>query len=381
MTTLILLQCLAIGAGTALGAGIIAALVLRAIPRAPLFVHLAVIVVAAVAGVAGGIALSAQAMFISDKDTLVALTVVVVAGVISTLVAIGLGLRLARDARGLGADARRLGAGDHVAPTRRTTAELDAVQADLVDSSAQLQAARAESERGEEARRELVARIAHDLMAPLASIQAIAETLGDGLSPDPQRHIGQLGGHVTRLQRLVGDLFELSRIDAGRLRLQRERLSLGDLVSDLAAEYGELATRLDRRILTRMRSDALIDADASALSRAVVNVLINALEHSPAGGTVTLTVDARDGHAVLEIADTGPGFTPDALRNAFETGWRGTDARLAPTLDLAGGAGLGLAITRAIVEEHGGTASLHTDAGGGRVEVRLPLVAVPEPVE
>lgn len=377
MTGLVLLQSLAFGAGSAIGAGLIAAVVLRAIPRAPLFVHLAVIVVAAVAGVAGGIALSAQAMFISDKDTLVALVVVVVAGVVSTLVAVGLGLRLARDARALGEDARRLGAGRPVAAARRTTAELDSVQADLVGSSALLQSAREESERGEEARRELVARIAHDLMAPLASMQAIAETLGDGLSPDPQRHLGQLGGHVTRLQRLVGDLFELSRIDAGRLRLQRERLSLGDLVSDLAAEHAALAHRLDRGIETDVRRDALIDADASALSRALVNVLVNGLEHSPAGGVVTLTVDVRDGAAIIEVADAGPGFTPDAVEHAFETGWRGSDARVAPALELAGGAGLGLAITRAIVEEHGGTARLRADPAGGRVELRLPLAAAP----
>lgn len=372
MTGLLLLQCLAIGSGAALAAGLLAALALRLVPRAPLVAHLAIIVLAAVGGVAGGIGLTAQAMFINEKDTMVALTVVVVAGVVSTIVAVGLGLRLSRDARALGADARRLGSGDTVTPARRSTAELDAVQADLVTSSAQLDAARADAARGEAARRELVTRIAHDVMAPIASIQAIAETLGDGTSPDPARHSRQLSANVSRVQRLVGDLFELSRIDAGALGLQRDRLGLGDLLSDLVAEHGDWAARHDRTLVAHVRRDAVIDADAAALSRAIVNVLVNALEHAGPTGSVSLTLDGDDATAVLCVSDSGPGFSDAALVHAMDPGWRDERARSTPTTDLAAGAGLGLAITRAIVEEHGGEIRLHRDPSGARVELRLP---------
>lgn len=372
MTTLLIVQCLAIGAGAALAAGLIAAVVLRALPRAPIVVHLAVIVFAAVGGVAGGIGLTAQAMFINEKDTMVALTVVVVAGIVSTVIAVGLGMRLSRDARALGDDARRLGAGDAVAPARRSTAELDAVQADLVSSSEQLAAARDEAQRGEAARRELVARIAHDVMAPLASIQAIAETLADGTSIDPHRHTAQLTGNVARVQRLVADLFELSRIDAGTMGLSLDRVGLGDLVSDLVSDHSAWATRHGRHLSAQVRRDAVITADAAALSRAIVNVLVNALEHADEGGTVTLTVDATPEDATLCVSDTGPGFSAAALEHALEAGWRADDARRAPATELAAGAGLGLAITRAIVAEHGGSITLHSDASGARVELRLP---------
>jgi signal transduction histidine kinase len=373
MTLTLIVQCLLIGAGAALGAGLLAAIALRLVPRAPLAAHLAILVLAAVGGVAGGIGLTAQAMFINEKDTMVALTVVSVAGVVSTIVAIGLGLRLSRDARALGADARRLGAGEAVGPARRATAELDAVQADLVSSSAQLEAARAETARGEHARRDLVTRIAHDVMASLASIQAIAETLGDGTSADPSRHARQLTANVSRVQRLVGDLFELSRIDAGTLGLRRDRLSLGDLVSDLVAEHSDWAARHGRALVTQVRTDAVLDADAAALSRAIVNVLVNALEHAGDGGAVTVTLTTDERAARLCISDTGPGFSDDALAHALEPGWRGEDARSAPATELAAGAGLGLAITRAIVAEHGGTVTLHRDPSGARVDLVLPL--------
>lgn len=375
MTLTLVVQCLLIGAGAAIAAGLLAAVALRLAPRAPLAAHLAIIVLAAVVGVAGGIGLAAQAMFINEKDTMVALTVVSVAGVVSTVVAIGLGLRLSRDARALGADARRLGSGDTVGPAKRTTAELDAVQADLVSSSAQLEAARADATRGEQARRELVTRIAHDVMAPLASIQAIAETLGDGTSADPARHSRQLAANVARVQRLVGDLFELSRIDAGALGLRRERLSVGDLVSDLVAEHSDWAARHGRTITTQVRRNVVIDADPQALSRAIVNVLVNALEHAGDGGAVTVTLDAGETSVTLCVGDTGPGFSDDALTHALEPGWRGEEARAAPATDLAAGAGLGLAITRAIIAEHGGTVTLHRDPTGARVDLVVPLPA------
>lgn len=366
------LQIIGTAAGAAAVTGIAAALILRLARRAPLIVHVVVIVVAAVLAVAGGIVLTANGMYISESDTVVALTVTAVSGIVAVGVAILLSSALSRDARALGRDARRLGAGEAVAPADRSTAELDDVQGELVTSSERLLRARDDAERAEQARRELVTRIAHDLLAPVASIQAISEMLEDGLSSEPERHARQLGAHVSRLQSLVGDLFELSRIDAGTLGLAVETVSLTDLASDLVAEHGELARSHDVALALSAGTGVTAALDARQFSRALVNVLINAIEHSPAGGTVMVAVGTEGDDAVISVRDQGPGFDPGEVAMVFEAGWRGTSARSAPRVGIAGGAGLGLAITRAIVEAHGGSASAHDTGGGAEVCLRVP---------
>ena len=365
-------QVLGFSAGSALVAGLLAAGALRLARRAPLFVHVLIIVAAAVGAVAGGIALTAGGMYINDADTAVALAVTAASGVVSLAMAVLLATALSRDARGLGRDARRLGAGEAVSAARRVTSELDAVQVELVDSSERLALARAESERAESARRDLVARIAHDLLAPLASIRAIAETLEDGLSPEPERHARQLGSHVTRLHSLIGDLFELSRIDAGTLALALETVSLTDLVSDIVADYGPLATQHDVEIEIVATRAVTAHVDPSALSRAIINVLVNAIEHSPTGGVVTVGIDEHAEAGRVRVRDVGPGIESDDLPHVFDAGWRATSARTAPRVGLAGGAGLGLAITRAIVEAHGGSASVAHAEPGAEFTLLLP---------
>ena len=374
MTDLEYLQIIGTAASAAAVTGIGAAVTLRLARRAPLIVHVVVIVVAAVLAVAGGIALTASGMYISESDTAVALTVTAVSGIVAVIVAVLLTSTLSRDARALGRDARQLGAGEAVVPAERATAELDDVQGELVTSSERLLRAREDTARGEQARRELVTRIAHDLLAPVASIRAISEILEDGLSAEPERHARQLGAHVTRLQSLVGDLFELSRIDAGTLALETETVSLTDLASDVVAQYGALASANKVSLAFSAAAGVAVQLDARQFSRAFVNVLINAIEHSPAGGTVTVVVavDADEDGATVTVRDQGPGFEAGDLPRVFEAGWRGSSARTAPRVGLAGGAGLGLAITRAIIEAHGGTASVHDTGGGAEVRLRIP---------
>ncbi len=373
MTDLEYLQIISTAAGAAAVTGVAAAVTLRLARRAPLIVHIVVIVVAAVLAVAGGIALTASGMFISESDTAVALTVTGVSGIVAVIVAVMLASTLSTDARTLGRNARRLGAGDAVEPADLSTAELDDVQAELVTSSERLLSARDDTARAEHARRELVTRIAHDLLAPVASIRAIAEILEDGLSAEPERHARQLGTHVTRLQSLVGDLFELSRIDAGPLTLDVETVSLTDLASDVVAEYGELAAANSVALAFSAAEAVAVPLDARQFSRALVNVLINAIEHSPENGTVTVSIETDAEHVTVAVRDQGPGFEQADLEHVFDAGWRGSSARTAPRVGLAGGAGLGLAITRAIIEAHGGTASARDTGGGADVRLRLPL--------
>ncbi|MER3394947.1 MAG: HAMP domain-containing sensor histidine kinase, partial [Microcella pacifica] len=240
-------------------------------------------------------------------------------------------------------------------------------------------AARTASERAEAARRDLVARIAHDLLAPLASIRAIAETLEDGLSTEPERHARQLGSHVTRLHALIGDLFELSRIDAGTLALAPETVSLTDLASDVVADFAPLAAQHDVALELSATEAVTAVVDAQALSRALVNVVVNAIEHSPVGGVITIAVDEHEGAGRVRVRDRGPGIAEADLPHVFDAGWRADAARTSPRLGLAGGAGLGLAITRAILEAHGGSASAARGepgatggAGGAEFTLLLP---------
>ncbi len=366
-------QIIATSAASALIFGLVAAGVLRLARRAPLIVHVVVIVAAAVGAVAAGIALTANAMYISEDDTTVALAVTAASGVVSLVMAVLLAMGLSRDARHLGRDARRLGAGEAVQPEPRRTSELHAVQGELVDSSARLRAATDASARAEQARRDLVARIAHDLLAPLASIRAIAETLEDGMSPEPDRHAKLLGVHVTRLHALIDDLFALSRIDAGTLSIAPERMSLTDLASDLVAEFSELAARHDVVLRFAESRGVTVDVDARELSRAIINVVVNAIEHSPAGAEVTITVDRVDDRGVVRVRDLGPGVADDDLGHLGTAGWRGTEARTSPRIGIAGGAGLGLAITHAIVEAHGGEVHARNADPGLEVSIVLPL--------
>lgn len=375
MSSMDYLQIIAASAGSALVAGLLAAIALRLCRRAPLIVHVVVIVAAAVVAVAGGIALTASGMYIADDDTAVALAVTATSGVVSVAMAVLLAMGLSRDARHLGRDARRLGAGDTVQPAPRTTAELHAVQGELVDSSERLRTARLASARAEQARRDLVARIAHDLLAPLASIRAIAETLEDGMSPEPQRHAQQLGGHVTRLHALIDDLFALSRIDAGALAIAPERVSLTDLASDVVADFTELAARHDVSLRLTESLGVTVEVDPRELSRALINVLVNAIEHSPARSEVTVTVSKAGDRAVVLVRDQGPGVEVGDLPHLGTAGWRGSTARTSPRVSIAGGAGLGLAITHAIVEVHGGEVQARNVDPGLEVSLLLPLPA------
>lgn len=386
-------QVIATSAAVALAVGVIALVLLRLTRRAPLFVHVVVIVAAAVAAVGGGIAVTASAMYISDDDTRVALAVTATSGVVSLIMAAVLAMGLARDARGLGRDARMLGAGEQVNPRQRSTAELHAVQNELVDSSERLLAARDASERAEQARRDLVERIAHDLLAPLASIRAIAETLEDGMSAEPERHARQLGSHVTRLTALIGDLFALSRIDAGSLAITPERVSLSDLASDVVADYAQLAAHHEVTLHVVDGPGVTADVDPREFSRALTNVLINAIEHSPAGAAVTVGVDTvgidslgvdslgidstGGGHrrARVTVRDHGPGVDADDLPKLGVAGWRATSARSTPRVGIAGGAGLGLAITHAIVAAHGGEVVATNTEPGLEVSLLLPVRA------
>ncbi|MRX43917.1 sensor histidine kinase [Agromyces kandeliae] len=372
-----LLLVVAVSAAIAAGVGFVAWLLLRRFAWAPIVVHLVTVVVAAVASVVGGVLVATQAMYLSDHDAQIALAIAVTSGVVAILTASILGTEIARAARVLRSAAEDLGRGIPVESRPLPIGEFRAVLDELAASDARIRAAREEVERQEQARRELVTRVAHDLRVPLAGIRAQAEALQDGLAPDPDRYLARIASQVDRLDALVADLFAVSQIDAGTLHLRTERLSLADVASDAVSELRGLAdgagVRLD--LVVAPGTSPTVEGDALQLGRAVANLLANALQHTPAGGRVAVTVDGEGDDVRLAVADSGPGFAAADLAHAFEAGWRGSSARSPHRLDVTGGAGLGLAIVRGIARAHGGDATASNAPEGGAVlAVTLPRV-------
>ena len=219
-----------------------------------------------------------------------------------------------------------------------------------------------------DARRELVAAASHDLRAPVASIAAMLEAIEDGLAT-PAEYLGPLHDQARRLTVLVDDLFELARIDAGALVHELQDVALAPLVESCVRGF-EAEARARNVRLQRTVDDAVPEARCAPeqVERVLLNLLTNALRHTPSDGTVAVTLGTAPGHVCVTVEDTGDGLTPEAARRMFDRFWRDDSARQ------ANGAGLGLAIARGLVEGQGGTiwAEQHA-SGGAKVSFTLPL--------
>jgi signal transduction histidine kinase len=223
-----------------------------------------------------------------------------------------------------------------------------------------------------DARRQLVAWASHDLRTPLASLRAMLEALEDGLA-EPEEYLPAIDEQVRTLSMLVDDLFELARIDAGVLTLELRLASLRSVVESCVRAL-EAEARA-RNIKLEVRVDPAVSQVWMApekIERVLLNLLTNALRHTPGDGAIAVEVEPRDDHVIVAVDDTGDGLTPIAARRMFERFWRGDDSRTPAT----GGAGLGLAIAQGLVEAHGGTIwAENRPTGGARIAFTLPLIS------
>lgn len=230
--------------------------------------------------------------------------------------------------------------------------------------------ARAERERDlrvEASRREMVARISHDLRTPLAGMRAMTEALEDGVAADPGAYLARLKAEVLRMSGMVDDLLTLSRLRSPVLALRLERVALADVASDAVAQAMPVAERAGVMLSGSSDGPTPVRVDAREVGRAVANLLANAIIATPAGGSVHVSVAAGGDHAVLEVADGCGGITAEHVAHVFEDGWRGDPARS------PGGAGLGLAIVRGVADAHGGSVSVRNGGPGCVFALRLPL--------
>lgn len=346
--------------------------------RRSLTVRLTIIVATTLLSVLTGMIAISAAMYLSEHDLYVFLTVAL-ASLLSTIaVTWFLSRFIAREYRDLRALAAEVGEGHRLGDLGdpKDVSETALLRTELVATSRKLADSRDEIAALDRSRRELIAWIAHDLRTPMAGLKAMAEALEDGMVEDRQRYYEKIRVQVDRLSHMVDDLFALSRIQSGALELETVEVSLYDLVSDAVADLRPVADSKAVTVHARGLTDLVVSGDPRELTRVVENLLMNALQHSPENTEVVLeTYSTADGQAVLTVSDTGGGVPVEALSEVFTTGWRGTPARTPADEVLTGGAGLGLAIVRGIVEAHSGTVDVSNTEAGARFEVRLPAVS------
>ncbi|MEV0155166.1 ATP-binding protein [Micromonospora sp. NPDC050686] len=341
MADLALIFTVALGAACCVG--VLAAAALRLLRGRSITVHIAVLLAATVAAVAAGVVVVAEAMFLSAHDLEVVLITVAAAAVVS----LGVGWLFGR---------------------RLAAAAVWAAQA------------RERERRIEKGRRDLVAWVSHDLRTPLAGLRAMAEALEDGVVADRrtvEEYHRRIRVETDRMTRLVDDLFELSRINAGALRLSLAPVPLGDVVSDALAGTAPLAAARRIRLVAAESGWPTVTASERELARVVGNLLLNAVRYTPDDGTVRIEVGRDGADAWFAVVDTCGGIPDADLPRLFDVAFRGEPARTpAPgNGGVEGSGGLGLAIVRGLVEAHGGRVEVANVGDGCRFLVRLPVAA------
>lgn len=352
----------------AASAGLLGALALRMLRHRSLTVAMTVVAAVAVLAMLAGTLAVAWEMFLSPHDLTVVTIVVAMAAVVSLVTALLLGRWVVARSKALTLAARSFGdGGSFAAPAEPVSAELAELTRELESTSVKLAASREREQALERSRRELVAWISHDLRTPLAGLRAMSEALEDGVAAEPERYLRQIRTEVERLNSMVGDLFELSRIHAGALALSPSRISVYDLVGDALAGVDPLAREHRVHLVGDSVEAVPVEVDSKEMSRVLGNLLINAIRRTPADGTVAVAAERSPDGVVLSVTDGCGGIPEEDLSRVFDTGWRGSQSRTPPA-----GAGLGLAIVRGIVEAHQGRAAVRNVAGGCCFEVTLP---------
>ena len=318
-----------------------------------------------------------QLMFVSPHDALLTASMGVYGALLGLWATRLLSNRVMDDVDTLRAGLEAVGAGERsLNLILGGDDELAQVGREVEAMVARLAAAEAMHEEADAARRSLIAAVSHDLRTPVTALRLLAEAVDDEIGdPETRRqYVRRLGVHVRALGALIDDLFELTRIEAGEVAWTMQQVQIDELVEETVAAMAPAARA--GGISVRAEIDpALVPATANPerIQRVLFNLIQNAIRHTPADGSVTVRA-ARAGSSVeIEVADTGEGIAPGDRERVFQPFAQGADR--ASRTD--GSAGLGLAISRAIVEAHGGRIWIVDDAAddgdpGARVRFSLP---------
>lgn len=310
--------------------------------------------------------ITARLMFINQHDLLLATILLVYAAGIAMVLGYFLSSALTDRIRSLEQAAEQVQQGQLEARVAvRGNDELAALGNTFNQTAARLQEAARRQHQLETLRREFVAWAGHDLQTPLASVRAIIEALADGVVEEPatvQRYLRTAQRDVENLSLLIDDLFQMAQLDAGGLRLERELASLSDLISDTLESFSELAGRQGVTLSGEVQPGVdPVFMDVPRVGRVLNNLIGNALRHTPPGGSVTVRAMPAPSGVRVEVRDTGEGIPAEDLPNVFDRFYRGEKSRSRAT----GGAGLGLAIAKGIVEAHAGQVGVESSPGQG----------------
>jgi signal transduction histidine kinase len=335
----------------------------------------ALTVAVVVAPVLVGLVVIALLMIVSGHGVSVVAAIVIAAGLAAVIAAKLIAGGILRDVEGIRDGLEAVGRGER--DVRIQTAASDELSELAVAANAMIDRLRVEEaarDQAEAARRDLVAAVSHDLRTPITSLRLLAEAVGDDIVDGEVRrgYLDRMGTHIDVLSALIDDLFELSRLEAGDIRWTLEQVPLDELVGETVAALRVQAEAKGVAVLAEV-ADALSPARANPekLQRVLFNLIQNAIRHTPADGSVVVRAEPVADRIEVEVADTGDGIAPDQRDHVFTAFYRGgTDAART-----GGGAGLGLAVSRAIVEAHGGRIWLAETAVGTRVRFSLPVAA------
>ena len=226
-----------------------------------------------------------------------------------------------------------------------------------------------------QSQQDLVANVSHELKTPLTSIQGYSQALLDGTARDAaaqHRAATIIHEETGRMRRLVDELLELARLESGQVHLARERVDMAELVRDSAARFAGVAEKTGGALDTQVPSTLPVMGDLDRLSQVLGNLVDNALKHSRdagEGGRVLISGETRGEWVLCSVTDNGPGIPAEELPRIFERFYQVEKSRVRR----GGGAGLGLAIAREIVEGHGGCLLAESVEGlGTRITMKLP---------
>lgn len=317
---------------------------------------------------------SAQMMFASQHDLLLAIVLLVFASGMAMVLGYFLSSTITNRVHLLKNAAEKLAEGDLKTRVPVHGRDEVALLAQTFNQMAeQLEAVDRKQCELEQLRADLIAWVGHDLQTPLASIRAILEAIEDDVVDDPQtikRYLNTAQRDVRSLSALIDDLFQMAQLNAGGIPLDRAKSSLADLISDTLESFSELAARQQVKLEGSVSADIdPVTMDTQRIGRVLNNLIGNAIRHTPSQGEVRVHARRTGLGVEVTVSDTGEGIRKEDLPHIFESFYRGEKSRNRIT----GGAGLGLAISRGIVEAHGGELKVESDAGrGSRFTFNLP---------